>query len=254
MNFEKKIFKTKDVTLTYYIGGDGEPLLFLHGVGVKALTYHKILSLLGKQYTVIAPDLPGFGESSMPMEVWNLEDYAQVFDALITELKLRNVTVVGHSWGGRIALMQGLVSKDKVKKVIIINSGATPPVESKRQLVYLYFFGKNKHNLKDRKHLTIMFQIAKDFMNNIIKNFFHLRHLFNIVLTSTYKDYPQFKNIDVPVTAIISSNDVLLKKSEIEDMKKLIPQMKVVEIEGNHDTVLFDSEIFLQNIAPVQAE
>jgi len=60
--------------------------LLLHGGGVCASTYTKNIELLAKKYQVIAPDIPCFGESSVPSEVWGFEEFANLFSHFIDDL------------------------------------------------------------------------------------------------------------------------------------------------------------------------
>ncbi|MBD3329290.1 hypothetical protein GF357_02240 [Candidatus Dojkabacteria bacterium] len=73
MDNKEQTFETDNIQIKYTSMGKGKPLLFLHGGGVRALTYKKNLELLSQRYHVIAPDIPGFGKSSVPEELWNFE-------------------------------------------------------------------------------------------------------------------------------------------------------------------------------------
>lgn len=84
----------------------GEPkAVFLHGWGGDSQSFsgaENYLNSLGVGY--VAPDLPGFGKSGYDVE-WDIFDYADCVSALIKQMG--TVTLVGHSFGGRIALILG---------------------------------------------------------------------------------------------------------------------------------------------------
>src|SRR3989338_3441985 len=104
MDFQEKIFQYNKISIKYFQKGAGQVILFLHGGGVRALTCLKILNPLSENYNVIAPDIPCFGESSVPDEIWGLEEYADFFDKFIDFLGINDIIVIGHSLGGGIAL------------------------------------------------------------------------------------------------------------------------------------------------------
>ena len=76
MNYEEIFFEADGISLKYITTGKGMPLLFLHGGGVSAFTYKNNFELLSQKYHVIAPDIPCFGESSIPNKLWDFEDFA----------------------------------------------------------------------------------------------------------------------------------------------------------------------------------
>ncbi len=117
----KKQTKIDDITLTYYVLGKGRPVLFPHGGRIRALTHKNNLELLAKKYLVIAPDMPSHGDSDTPKKIWSFIDFANFFDKFLNELKLKNVTVIGYSFGGGVAFNLAAISKD-VSKLILVNA------------------------------------------------------------------------------------------------------------------------------------
>src|SRR4051794_39585133 len=65
-NFKHQLAEVNGVTIHYVIGGEGEPLVLLHGFGQNWYMWNRILPELSRHFTVIAPDLRGIGESSKP--------------------------------------------------------------------------------------------------------------------------------------------------------------------------------------------
>ena len=89
--------------------GRGKPILLLHGWPEFWLTWEKVMSRLADRYTLIAPDLRGFGDSDKPAGPWGPADHTADLLALLDELKIDQVGVVGHDVGG--AVMQALARK-----------------------------------------------------------------------------------------------------------------------------------------------
>ena len=94
-----------DSLLTSYSrAGTGRQLLILHGWGDSSRSWSTFAKRLAEQYEVVVPDLPGFGGSEAPREVWGLDDYAAFVAAFIEKTKLKPYAVIGHSNGGAIAI------------------------------------------------------------------------------------------------------------------------------------------------------
>ena len=84
--------------------GSGPALLLLHGLGCDHRTWAPVMESLARTHTVIAPDLLGHGESDKPRADYSLGGYANGMRDLLTVLGIDRVTVVGHSFGGGVAM------------------------------------------------------------------------------------------------------------------------------------------------------
>ena len=107
-------FRFNDTTeIAYETEGDGRPLLMLHGFGASKSTWFDVRTQLSKTYRLIMPDLKGFGESSKPADDrYGIPDQASIICALIRDLDLKDFTIMGHSYGGSVALLTYLLLKD----------------------------------------------------------------------------------------------------------------------------------------------
>jgi pimeloyl-ACP methyl ester carboxylesterase len=89
--------------------GEGPPLLLLHGWPEFWLTWEPVMARLAARYTLLAPDLRGFGDSDKPGGPFGPDDHATDLLALLDALGLGQVGVIGHDVGG--AVMQPLARK-----------------------------------------------------------------------------------------------------------------------------------------------
>ncbi len=120
------------------IAGVGQPILVLHGWGSSShdwLEMQKILSQKGFQ--VVCPDLPGFGQSMDPDKAWDLDDYLVWITDFINYLNLKDIVVIGHSFGGRVAIKLSVQSAFEIKKLILIGSAGIKPELSFKQKTIL---------------------------------------------------------------------------------------------------------------------
>ncbi len=115
------------VKLAVHESGHGKPLILIHGLGASSYTWHKIAPQLARTYRVIAIDLKGFGESDKPLDArYSIFDQARLIEDYITRNKLRGATLIGHSYGGGVALAVALKLRDagayRIKKLVLIDS------------------------------------------------------------------------------------------------------------------------------------
>ncbi len=112
----------RGVAVAYVYVGDGVPIMVLHGWGSQAAAVRPIVDCLGGRWRVCAPDLPGFGASMVPPEAWSVRDYAAVVRALMEHLDMASAHLIGHSFGGRIAIVLAAESPKLVRRLILVNS------------------------------------------------------------------------------------------------------------------------------------
>jgi pimeloyl-ACP methyl ester carboxylesterase len=107
--------------------GHGRPILLLHGFATSGYTWHDIVPELAKNHRVIALDLRGFGASDKPIdEHYSIIDQAQAVEAFIKQENLRDVTIIGHSFGGGVtlalALKLGQERPSYIRNLVLIDS------------------------------------------------------------------------------------------------------------------------------------
>jgi pimeloyl-ACP methyl ester carboxylesterase len=117
-----KSIKVNGLDVRYYAAGQGEPLVVVHGGGGDARTWWKNMAELAVNYTVYAPDLPGFGGSQPLGGNYYIPELAEFLDKFAASLGLEKFHLVGHSLGGGIALDYALKSPNKVKKLVLVSS------------------------------------------------------------------------------------------------------------------------------------
>lgn len=105
--------------INYEVSGCGSPLIFLHGWGSDLHTFDKLTAQINDEFTVYQIDLPGFGLSEMP-RAYSIFEYASIINEFCFKLKIQKPTIIGHSFGGRIAIMYA--SLYDVNKLVLISS------------------------------------------------------------------------------------------------------------------------------------
>jgi len=125
---------TAPVRLHSVEAGSGPAVLLLHGLGGSTYTWRKVLPELARSHRVIALDLKGFGRSEKPFdEAYSPADQAELVIAFIEKRGLTDVTLVGHSIGGTVALLVAIELQrrdpERVARLALIDSPAYPQPE-----------------------------------------------------------------------------------------------------------------------------
>jgi pimeloyl-ACP methyl ester carboxylesterase len=101
-------------------GFEGPPILLLHGWGRSLENLKGLGQLLSHRLQVHLIDLPGFGKSPAPEGVWSALDYADCLCDYLDSLGLERVDILGHSFGGKVAMSMALRYPSRVGKLILI--------------------------------------------------------------------------------------------------------------------------------------
>jgi pimeloyl-ACP methyl ester carboxylesterase len=117
----------KEIETNYKIGGGGENFLILHGWNGSSDSWRKIIEILEIKYKVICPDFPGFGKTETPKIPWSLNDFVEWLKEFTEKLNLKEFFLLGHSFGGRVAIKFSIFYPEKVKKLILLNSAGIKP-------------------------------------------------------------------------------------------------------------------------------
>jgi pimeloyl-ACP methyl ester carboxylesterase len=123
----KKEFVARDFAIDggrihYTTGGAGPAVLLLHGFAETSRMWNPILPVLGAKFTVIAPDLPGIGDSSIPSGGESLKTAATQIHELVRSLGIAKVRVVGHDIGLMVAYAYAAQFPSEVQKLVVMDA------------------------------------------------------------------------------------------------------------------------------------
>ena len=113
---------------TYYtVEGRGEPVVLLHGWGASSQSLAPLCAALADAFRVLAVDLPGFGWSQAPPAAWGTAEYAGPVELLLQEAGVGRAALVGHSFGGRIAISLAARQPALVSRLVLVASAGIRP-------------------------------------------------------------------------------------------------------------------------------
>jgi haloalkane dehalogenase len=102
VNIPSKFIEVNGSNIHYLEEGEGNPILFLHGIPTSSYVWRNIIPHLSTLGRCIAPDLIGFGKSDKPDINYSLEDHINYIEGFIAKLGLKHITLVMHGWGSVI--------------------------------------------------------------------------------------------------------------------------------------------------------
>ena len=114
--------------IAFRIAGDGPVILLVHGMAGSGATWDPVFDLLARDHTVIAPDLPGHGESDKPVgSDYSLGALASSLRDLLLSTGHRGATVVGHSLGGGIAMQFAYQFPSRCERLVLVGARRSGP-------------------------------------------------------------------------------------------------------------------------------
>lgn len=179
------------------IKGEGKPLVFLHGFMACKETFSAQIEFFSKRYTVIAPDLTGFGENAFMPHPYSLTDYVNEFYALAEKFGGR-VSVIAHSFGCRIAL-KALTESNVIRQAVLTGAAGLKPRRGVKYYAKKAGYKLLKNVLPRKRLEKCFFSPDYNMLSPVMKQSFKLvtGELFDCSL----------KKINAPVFAVFGEKD-----------------------------------------------
>lgn len=139
--FEQSMAEVNGTRINYLRGGDGPALLLLHGHPQTHVIWHKVVQRLASQFTVIAADLRGYGDSGKPAGLADHSNYSkrtmgQDQIALMAQLGFPQFLLMGHDRGGRVAYRMALDHPAAVRKLVLLDIAPTLAMYEQTSLAF----------------------------------------------------------------------------------------------------------------------
>jgi pimeloyl-ACP methyl ester carboxylesterase len=114
--------KVDGVSMHYLAGGQGPAVILLHGYAETSRMWRPIIPVLAKRFRVIAPDLPGIGDSGIPAEGLDMKSAATRIHALVRSLGVEKARVVGHDIGLMVAYAYAAQFPSETEKLVLMDA------------------------------------------------------------------------------------------------------------------------------------
>ncbi len=106
--------------------GEGPPVIFFHGEPTWSFLWRNVIPpVRDAGFRCIAPDLPGFGRSDKPTQLdwYSYDRHTEMLAPLLSDLDVRDATVVVHDWGGAIGLRLAVEQPDRISRLVVLDTG-----------------------------------------------------------------------------------------------------------------------------------
>jgi pimeloyl-ACP methyl ester carboxylesterase len=121
MTFSHHMATVNGIQMHYVIGGQGDPIVLLHGWPETWYEWRHVMPALAKNYTVIVPDLRGLGDSSKPPTGYDGNTAAEDIHQLVTQLGFKTIFLVGHDIGTQVAYSYAAAHPTEVKRLAVMD-------------------------------------------------------------------------------------------------------------------------------------
>lgn len=140
----EKTLDYNGVKMFYTVEGEGSPVILMHGWGCNHSTVQSIARIASSHHKVYNVDFPGFGQSTEPIDEnpWGVEEYTQIIEFLAHKEGIENPILIGHSFGGRVAIV--FASRNKINKVVLVDSAGVKPHRPLKYYIKVYSFKASK--------------------------------------------------------------------------------------------------------------
>lgn len=239
----------------YGVAGEGLPVVFLHGWGLGQRSYKRSLKrLVSMGVRVIAPALPGFGGTAdLPADRFHLPGYAAWVNQFLDAIGIEEpVFLIGHSFGGGVAIQTAHDQPERVRFLVLINSIGGSAWSSAGGIVKtmaerpLWDWGI--HFPRDifplRQVTRVVPRLLEDALPNAVRNptaFFRVANLARSAdLTA---ELEELKRRKLPVVVLWGSQDTIIPRASFDALCAAIGSPGEV-LPGNHSWLLADPDAF----------
>jgi pimeloyl-ACP methyl ester carboxylesterase len=172
---QSKFADVNGVKLHYLVAGKGDPVVLLHGFAETSHMWLPLMAKLADTYTVIAPDLRGFGQSSTPEDGYTKKAMAQDIRALLKSLGYDHIRLVGHDIGLMVAYAYAAQYPGEVDRLVLMEAflpgvGEWNNVFLLRDLWHFHFYGKTPLALVTGRERIYLEHFWNDFAADATKS------------------------------------------------------------------------------------
>lgn len=217
--------KIKNIRVNYQQYGDGKDIVLLHGWGQNIEMMAPLGNLLKCNHRITIVDLPGFGLSEEPDYAYNVYDYVDLLEELFRELGIKNPSLIGHSFGGRLSIIYA--SKNDVDRLVLFGS---PCVRHE----YKSFSQTLLKTLKKVKILSPLAKLAKKFIGS--PDYRNAKGVMREVLIKTVNEDLSdcARKITCPTLLIWGENDEAVPLKDAKELEGLLKDGALIVLPGTH--------------------
>ena len=230
----------------YLVGGEGPPLLLVHGVAMRAEDWSPVLRRLMRTHRVYAPNLLGYGESDKPRDAdYSVRTQAVLVRDFLDAMKLRDADVMGVSLGGWVALDFAAEHPERVRRLVLVSSAG---LRHKTTLTERAFSANNLDELRaslakqsDNAGVIPTF-VLRDLLRGSKQRAWIVRAQMRSALAGRDLMDGKLARVRMPVLLVSGTNDKIVPFDVSKNLQKELPQARLVPLAGCGHLALFECD------------
>lgn len=218
--------KIGNININYIQYGEGKDIILLHGWGQNIQMMRPLGDNFQNRFRITILDLPGFGESEEPKELWTISDYSHMLEELVEKLDIKKPIVMGHSFGGRVAIR--FCARNPIEKLVLFGS---PCIRINEKLPL------STRILKGLKKLPGMDKIGEQMKKYIGSRDYKaaspmMRKILVEVVNEDLSKYA--REIEEPTLLIWGEQDTEAPLNEARELEKIMIDAALIVLPGTH--------------------
>ncbi|MGO9439456.1 MAG: alpha/beta fold hydrolase [Terriglobales bacterium] len=248
----------------YFVGGKGEPLVLVHGLGGRALDFAPMMPPLARNHRVFALDLLGYDGSDRPDVNYSVTLETGILRQFLDAQGLPRVDLAGWSMGGWISLQFTSQSPDRVRRLVLLDSAGlkfTPTFDLHLMAPHTMTHIRELEKLLTPRPGRVPAFILRDFLRQKLSEDWMIERTAANMITGREVMDGKLANVTMPVLIVWGRQDVLTPLAVGEALHREMPQSALIVLDGCghlapiecHDRVLAEMQRFLAAAPPLPA-
>lgn len=236
----RHVIDAGDHRITYLEGGKGDAVILLHGFGGEKDNWTRFAGGLTRDYRVVIPDLPGFGESTRNISArYDIENQVERLNRFVEAMKLDRFHLAGNSMGGTIAAVYAVKYPQKITTLsLFAPAGVNSP--NKSEVMKMLERGVNPLMIGNRDDFDRLFNLLfvkppeipgrfKDILaGQAIANRSFNEKVWNELVASKMSLEPFLPQIQAPVLVVWGSRDMILDVSSVQVFERVLKKRQTI--------------------------
>jgi len=231
-----KTVRYQDKNISYQVSGNGSALLLLHGFLESKAIWDDFTKILQKEFTVIAIDLPGHGESEILAETHSMQLMAEAVKEVLKAENIVQIVIAGHSMGGYVALQFAADNEDMVRGLVLFHSHSNADSDEARE--------------NRRRTIDIVKKNRHKFIMQFIPDLFDQDHVDDY--SEAIQKLQEMAGLMTPEAIIAALSGMRDRPGQLQYMTNT--KIPVLSILGKQDSRMPYKQLMEQAVAPSQSE
>ncbi len=232
----KKTIQFEHKSLAYQISGSGPAIVLLHGFLESKAIWDNFTESLQNEFTVIAIDLPGHGESGLIAETHTMQMMAAAIKEVLNVEKIKKTIVVGHSMGGYVALQFALDNDELLQGLVLFHSHANSDTDEAKE--------------NRRRTINIVNQNKGGFIRQFIPDLFDQKHVEEY--SEEIKKLQNLAEQMSPEAIVAALSGMRDRPNQLQYL--LLTEIPVLFIIGKQDSRMPYNQVLAQAVIPSHSE